>query len=139
VLSAVGSRRALGLPDGNCGAQCTDTESEDEATNNKLCEVEASALQDFSDKGQDSSTEDNFSSSKDIADPSAGKSTEERANGEGSNDCSLDGRFMAFLSTMSINGVNLRKVVVPVAQGQKTSDTRLVVSEKDEGWQDDQQ
>jgi hypothetical protein len=46
---------------------------------------------------------------------------------------------VALLSTVGVDDVDVREVVIPVTEGEQTTDTRLVVSEEDEGRQDDQQ
>jgi ABC-type Fe2+-enterobactin transport system substrate-binding protein len=51
----------------------------------------------------------------------------------------LDSRLVALLRALGVDGVDLRKVVVPITKREKTADTRLVVAEKNKSWQDYQQ
>jgi hypothetical protein len=90
VLSTVGGRRAFGLPDWYRSAQCADTESKNESTNNELGELEAGALECFSNEGQRRSNEDDFPASKYIADPGAQQGAKEGTNCESSHDRTLD-------------------------------------------------
>jgi hypothetical protein len=157
VLAAVGRRRTLGLPDRNCRTEDSNTPSENEATDDELRSLECSALQDLADKGQEGTAKDELATTEGVANPRGAEGTKESTDGKGSNltglaltpscflqepstyDGTLDGRLAALLSTVGIDDVDVREVVIPVTEGEQTTDTRLVVSEEDEGRQDDQQ
>lgn len=91
VLTTVGGGRAFGLPYGNSGTELTNTPAEDEAADDELRNLERSTLQNFADEGADSADEDDLATPKNVTDPGAGKSTEERTKGESSNDSTLLG------------------------------------------------
>jgi hypothetical protein len=46
---------------------------------------------------------------------------------------------VALFRTLGVDGVDGWEMVVPVAQGEKASDARLIVAEEDESWKDDGQ
>lgn len=133
VLTTVSGRGALGLPDRDGSTELADTPAKDEAADDELCNAEGGALQDLSDESADGTNEDDLATTEHVTHPGAGKSAEQSTNGEGSNDRTLLGRALALQSTRSVNGVNLREVLGPVLERQETADTRLVVSEEDEG------
>jgi hypothetical protein len=95
-------------------------------------------LQDFADKGQNGSAEDDFPASQEVADPGARECAEERTDGECSNDSALNSRLMALLGSFGVDGVDGGKMIVPVAKGEKASDTRLVVAEKHKSRENDE-
>ena len=91
VLATVGRRRALGLPDWDGGTQSTNSPAQNKAADDELGKLEASALQNLANEGQESSAEDEFAAAENVADPRTGQSTKEGTDGEGGNDSTLLG------------------------------------------------
>lgn len=139
VFASVRGGRTFRLPDGDSGAEHADSPSEDEAADDELCEREAAALEDFANQCENASHEGGLAPAKDISDPGAAQSAEERTNGEGGDDCTLDGGLLRLLGTFRVDGIDLREGVVPVAQREKTADTGLVVPKQDECGEDDEE
>ena len=139
VFTTVGRRGAFRLPYGHGSTQSTHTPSEDEAADDELSKLEAGALQYLANERQTGSQEDDLSASEPVSDPGTRQSTKESTNGEGGDDGALLGRVAALLGAMRVNGVDLGEVVVPVSEGEQTTDTGLVVSEQHKGRQDDEQ
>lgn len=139
VGTAVLCSGALRLPDRDGGGKLTNTPSKDESSNDELGDVERRALEDLADEGQNTSEEDHLAAAELVAEPGAGEGTEKRANGEHSDDGALDGLLVALLCTVGGDGVHFRERLSEVSQREKTTDTRLVVTEQDEGRHDDQQ
>jgi hypothetical protein len=69
----------------------------------------------------------------------AGEGTEQSANGEHSNHGSLDSLLVSLHLAGGGDSVHLWEGVGEVAKREKATNTRLVVSEQDEGRHDDQQ
>jgi len=130
VLTTVCRRRALGLPDRDSSTELSDSPAEDEAANDELGELKRCTLQDLPDKSEDSTNEDDLAATEIVTHPRAGKRTEKSTDGERSNDSTLLGGALALQRTCSVNGVDLREVLVPVLERQETAYTRLVVSKE---------
>lgn len=139
VCTTVLGSRALGLPDGNGGRELTDAPSENETSNDELGDVEGRALEDLADEGEDGGEEDHLAASEVVAEPGAREGTEKSTNGEHRHDGALNGLLVALLSASGGDGVHLWERLGEVVKRQKTTNTGLVVTEQNEGREDDQQ
>ena len=139
VGTAVLGSGALGLPDGDGCGELANTPSEDEASNDELCDVEGGALEDLADEGQAGGQEDHLAATEPVAEPGAGEGTHQGTDGEHGDDGALDGLLVGLLSTVGVDSVHLREGGGEVLEREQTANTGLVVTEEDEGRHDDQQ
>lgn len=124
---------ALRLPDGDRRRELTYAPSEDETSDDELCDVERGALEDLADQGETSGREDQLAATKTISKERAGESTKKRADGKHGDYCALNG-FLGLLDVAGrSNGVHLGERGCEVTKRKQTTDTRLVVTEQDEG------
>jgi len=109
VGTAVLGSGALGLPDGDCCGELANAPSEDEASNDELCDVERGALEDLADEGEAGSQEDHLAATELVAEPGAGEGTEQGTDGEHGDNGALDGLLVGLLSTGGVDSVHFRE------------------------------
>jgi hypothetical protein len=139
VGAAVLGSGALGLPDGDCCGELANTPSEDEASNDELCNVERGALEDLADEGQTGGQEDHLAATELVTEPGAGEGTQQGTDGEHGDDGALNGLLVGLLGTGGVDGVHFREGGGEVLEREQTANAGLVVTEEDEGRHDDQQ
>lgn len=116
MLSTIGRRTALSLPDRDRGAENTSPKSDNCPTYNELWESIGRRTQYFTDNCQSGCRENILTATKNIASVHARECASECAENECSYNNTLNCRIMAFNRASGVGGIDLGESLGPVGK-----------------------
>lgn len=138
VLATVLGRRTFGLPHGHGGTEHSNTHTEDDSTDGELDEVVRGRLEHLTDDGDDGAEKDGLTSTQPVTEERAGEGSDQSTELEGCDDSTFTGRIMSLEGTGRVDRVDFREDMDPTLQGGQGANTSLVVTEEDEGRNNDE-